>query len=132
MAVEDGLQEFREIFAREADARLGRLRAHLLDIETRGPESELMTAVCREAHTLTGTSGMVGLPEISRIARAMEERLRPYRPGGTEPPVGLVDALLDAVDSIRVLVPRLVAGGPAEGAVAGEVEGVERRLRDAP
>ena len=61
------LQGLREAFAHEASERLPHLES-LEDLET----------ARRDAHTLASSAWVVGEPEISRLARTVEEQL----PGG--------------------------------------------------
>ena len=122
-----GMEQFRKLFAEEATTRLSRLSEQLLQLESRGSDPELVTSIFRDAHTLKGGSAMVGLPDVRRVAHAMEEVLEPIRSGDRTADAALIDALLAAVDGIRDLVPLTVAGG--DGSAIAEV--LEATLLDA-
>ena len=53
-------EEFRLLFAQEAEMRLARLGEQLLQLETTGSDRELVASIFREAHTLKGAAAVVG------------------------------------------------------------------------
>ena len=121
------MDQFRKLFAEEATARLSRLSEQLLQLEMGGGDHELVKSIFRDIHTLKGSSAMVGLPDVRRVAHAMEEVLEPIRSGERTADASLVDSLLAAVDGIRDLIPLTIAGG--DGSAVAEV--LEATLVDA-
>ena len=119
--------EFRQLFAQEADQRLTRLGQELLRLEEAGSDEGLVASIFRDAHTLKGAAAVVGLDDIGRVAHAMEDILEELRGGlrPTTPP--LVDALLAAVDGLTAMLPAAV-GGEAQADTAAALV---RTLRDA-
>ena len=120
-------EEFRRLFQEESETRLRRLSTELLQLEEAGNDAELVASIFRDAHTLKGAAGMVGLDQVSRIAHLMEDLLEGLRNGTRMPTAELVDALLTAVDGLRSLIPALLAG-EARG---DEVHVLEEALRQA-
>jgi two-component system chemotaxis sensor kinase CheA len=118
-------EEFRRLFAEEAEIRLQRLATELLQLEEAGSNPELVASIFRDAHTLKGAAGMVGLTGISRIAHLMEDLLEELRGGHRLATPELVDPLLGAVDAVRTLIPALLAGDDR----ADDMAAVERDLR---
>ena len=121
MPVSGHEEEFRRLFAEEAEVRLRRLAGELLQLEDAGNSSELVASIFRDAHTLKGAAGMVGLHDISRIAHLMEDLLEELRSGRRLATPDFVDSLLNAVDAVRALIPALLAGESRDDEVA-EVE----------
>ena len=73
-ALDASLQaELRLVFATELQARLPRL------VAARDGVAVDLIAVRRDAHTLCGSSAIVGEPELARLARAAETDLAPAR-----------------------------------------------------
>src|SRR5687767_13211196 len=127
MPVSGHEEEFRRLFAEEAETRLRRLATELLQLEEVGSNPDLVASIFRDAHTLKGAAGMVGLTGISRIAHVMEDLLEELRDGRRLATPDLVDPLLAAVDGVRTLIPALLAGEDR----ADDMAGIERALRTA-
>ncbi len=117
--------EFRHLFAQEAESRLAALGAQLLELEQSGSDPELIASIFREAHTLKGAAAVVGIDEASRVAHALEDLLEGVRSGQRLPSSELVDVALGAVDGLTSMVPRLVAGEDC----TAEASALEQQLR---
>jgi two-component system chemotaxis sensor kinase CheA len=120
-------EEFRRLFAEEAGTRLLRLSTELLQLEEAGNDPELVASIFRDAHTLKGAAGMVGLMPVSRIAHVMEDLLEELRSGERMATPDMVDGLLLAVDALRTLIPAMLAGEERD-AEASVVEDQVRAL----
>ena len=110
MSVSGQDERLRQLFAQEAEGRLSRLAEMLLELEGRGADRDLVAMLFREAHTLKGEAGVVGLDEVAGAAHAMEELLEQLRSGERSPSPPLVDLLLRAVDELRAMVPAVLGG----------------------
>lgn len=110
MAATGHEDEFRALFAQEAEQRLAAMAAELLALEagTNGPER--IASIFREAHTLKGASAVVGLEEVTTVAHAMEDLLHQLREGERLATPDLIDVLLAAVDGLAEMVPSVLAG----------------------
>ena len=113
-------ERLRAIFADEAAERLAALDAALLALEgggagpeTRGlhqppPEDfqHHLTEAFRQAHTLKGGARAAGLPDVERVAHALEGAFDRLRRPGEEHPTGPDGwgAVYTAVDALRALV----------------------------
>ncbi|HZQ78982.1 MAG TPA: response regulator [Acidimicrobiia bacterium] len=113
------LQErLREIFGAEAAERLEALDAALLALEgANGPDAAgPLTEAFRQAHTLKGGARAAGLPEVARLAHALEGVFDGLRRAGGPAGPGAWGPVYAAVDTLRDLL-----GGRAvdvDGAVA--------------
>ncbi len=121
--------EFFELFRDEANERLDRMVEALLAIEGGRGAADAVDLLFREAHTIKGGAGMLGLDDIRVLAHAVEDVLGSVRESGAFPP-DLADPLLRAVDALR----RHVAG-ESEGTpdlleeLAASRAGLRRPLR---
>jgi len=102
--------EFRRMFVEEADERLTALTRDLLALEETGNDPELVASVFRDAHTLKGGAGVVGLEEVRLVAHAMESLLEQLRSGNRLPTPDLIDVVLAAVDGVKEMLPAVLAG----------------------
>ena len=104
------LDSFRE----EAGERVDRIVDGLLSFEKGTGGKEAIDALFREAHSIKGSAGMMGLDEAYEISHGIEDVLAQSRESGSLAP-GLVEPLLQASDALR----RAVAGevGLAEPAL---------------
>lgn len=88
------------IFRDEAAERLDRMEATLLGIEAGLPPAGAIDELFRDAHSIKGSAGMVGLAEVSCVAGAVEDVLEQARACGTLPSRA-VAPILCVVDAIR-------------------------------
>lgn len=119
--------EFRALFAEEARQRLASMTSLLLALEETGDERSTIAAIFRDAHTLKGGAGVVGVEEIGLVAHAMETVLEDLRAGTRPVTPAVVDALLGAVDGLQALLPSAIGGVD----VMAEARTVERALQEA-
>ena len=101
------LAQFREKFAREAKARLGRLNGGLVYLEKNPGDGKLEGDVLREAHTLKGAARMLGFSKISELSQHFEEALKRRRDKTIVANQDLTDALFVALDTLSRLVDAL-------------------------
>lgn len=99
-----GDPDLRSLFAAEASGQLDRLGDGALALERGEADPELVAALFRDAHTLKSSSALVGLPEISTVAHALEDVLGELRAGRRPADAEVVQAILDATDRIRALM----------------------------
>lgn len=116
-------EEFFEIFRDEANERLDRIVDTLLALESSRAGAEAVDELFRDAHTIKGAAGMLGLDDVRALAHAFEDVLSSVRESGSFP-TELVDPLLRAADTLR----RQVAGEGGTG--ADLLEELESRRTD--
>ena len=95
--------EFLGIFRDEANERLDSMSTALLAIEDGRASVDAIDSLFRDAHTIKGGAGMLGLDAISELAHAVEDVLANARQQG-DLPAGFADPLLRAGDALRGLV----------------------------
>lgn len=92
--------EFLEIFRDEADERLDRIVDTLLALEAGRAPADAVDSLFRDAHTIKGAAGMLGLEQVQKLAGAVEDILEDLRESD-EFPRELTDPLLRTADSLR-------------------------------
>src|SRR6267142_2726099 len=95
--------EFLAIFQDEAAERLDNMVDALLALESGEGGAEAIASLFRDAHTIKGGAGMLGLDDVRALAHAIEDILAELREGGTFPPE-LASPLLRATDALRARV----------------------------
>ncbi len=119
------LLQFREKFAREAKARLGRLNGGLVYLGKNPRDVKLEGDILQEAHTLKGAAGMLGFSKISELSQRFEEALTRRRDKVILANQDLTDALFVTLDTLSRLVDAL--SQPSREAI--DVESVLDRLK---
>ncbi len=99
----DADAELLQIFRDEADERLDRFVEVLLAFERGEPRADGVDVLFREAHTIKGAAGLLGLDQVQTLAHAVEDVLASLRNEASFPPE-LVPPLLRAVDALRRIV----------------------------
>jgi len=76
----------------------------LLALEAEPGNASPIDGVFREAHTLKGGAGLVGLHQVSQLAHRLEDLLEELRVGSRQATPKLTDSLLKAVDGLGSLI----------------------------
>lgn len=98
------LTRFHAVFVEEASEHIENLENGLLRLEKNPDDAELLNDIFRSAHTIKGSSGTVGLPDISRFTHVMEELLDDLRNKELTLHRDMINTLLEAVDLIKEMV----------------------------
>ena len=111
-------------FQEEATDLLQRLNEGIINLEAEPTNRPLIDQWLRDAHTLKGSSRMVGLMEISDIAHRMEDVMVKVRDGDLAYTADMTDTFFEALDTVVFLAEH--AG--KDSAADADVEGVTGRL----
>lgn len=110
------VDEYAEVvaaFVTDTDEILTRLEELLLRLEESPDDEELLHAIFREAHTIKGNAACLQYDGLTAFAHVFEELLEKLRNGEVHASTARVSRLLDAVDALRDLAARAVAGDGA-------------------
>ncbi|MBI4665175.1 MAG: hybrid sensor histidine kinase/response regulator [Nitrospinae bacterium] len=119
-------REMRDLYRTECDERLPKMEKYLLHLESGQPaDSAFYEDLLREVHSLKGSSRMLGIMGVERIAHSMEDMLAPIRNGEKVFTHAMADRMYSAMDSVKKLVNEAVTGEAPAGV---DVEEVIRRL----
>ena len=91
------------IFMAETDEQLQVLDDGLIRLEREGEDMELLQALFRAAHTLKGTSGMIGHKRMVNLTHSMETALDGLRKHTLPVSTAFIDLCLEATDALRSL-----------------------------
>lgn len=100
------------LFLEEAEEQLLKLDDGFLQLEKDPENIEILKEVFRAAHTLKGSSGTMGLTEISNLTHAMENLLDLLRGGKLIATSESIDILLEGTDALRTLIGQVSQGEP--------------------
>ncbi len=90
-------------FREEAGDLLQRLNEGFIELETADGDRDLVDRVLRDAHTLKGSSRMVGLIEISDVAHWLENLMVGVRDDGHVYSPQMSDVVFESLDTIAFL-----------------------------
>jgi two-component system, chemotaxis family, sensor kinase CheA len=111
---EDISKEELAAFLEETDEELKLLDEDLILLEKNGVKAEIVQEIFRAAHTLKGSSAMLGYEKMSKMAHAMEAVLDKLRGGSLEITTAMINALLGGLDILKTLRERLVSDEDAD------------------
>lgn len=114
-----------DLFFEEVNERIETLSIKLLEVEQRPQDTELLQDVFRDWHTIKGSSAMVELPVMTKLAHAAEDLVGQLREGERVATTPVVDALLAALDLLRSITATAQQGK----AFAGPIQPLLARLR---
>lgn len=120
------LDAVRTAFRAEATELLAGLEKDFLALES-ASDPAAIESVLRSVHTLKGNSLLMGFPAASEVAHRVEDLLARLSHRTRPVTAELVTLLLQAVDTLRVM---LAAPG-SEGREAPDVPEIQRRLQEA-
>lgn len=120
------MEQYRQTFVEEAMEHINAITKALLILEKDSKNAEALNTVFRAAHTLKGSSGMMGYKDISDLTHAMEDIFDKLREGG-QVSSELVSVLLNCVD---ILTERLHGIQNNEDAKI-DASSIIQRLREA-
>jgi len=110
-------------FLTETTENLSVLDVELVRLEQNPNDPELLGNIFRLVHTIKGTCGFLGLPRLESVAHAGENVLGKIRDGELEVTPEAVSLILEALDSIKMLLSTLEQ-------TEAEPEGDDRELID--
>jgi two-component system, chemotaxis family, sensor kinase CheA len=105
LSVEDN-DEYKQLFIEEAKEHIETLTKSLLILEKDPHNQEVINMLFRSAHTLKGSSGMMGFKDFQELTHSMEDIFDDMRKGKS-PSSTLVSTLLECVDSLSTRLEQI-------------------------
>jgi two-component system chemotaxis sensor kinase CheA len=109
--------QYRQLFIEEAKEHLDNLTQCLLALEKAPQNPEVVNTLFRSAHTLKGSSGMMGFKDFQELTHAMEDVFDGMRKGNP-PNSSLISTLLECVDALSLRLENIQSGAEEEISVA--------------
>jgi|ETNmetMinimDraft_26_1059896.scaffolds.fasta_scaffold00078_18 chemotaxis protein histidine kinase CheA/ActR/RegA family two-component response regulator len=126
--MQEGMDEqFLGIFRDEAEEHIEQLNLGLLALENNPGDPEIIRDIARSAHTLKGSSKLMGFDDINVVAHQMEDLLIAARDEGRHLGRADLNLLFEGLDVISTLVEAAVAGETTDI----EIDALCRRLEQA-
>jgi two-component system chemotaxis sensor kinase CheA len=88
-----------QLFIEEAKEHIESLTKSLLILEKDPQNKDVVNMLFRSAHTLKGSSGMMGFKDFQELTHTMEDVFDGMRKGNS-PSCGLISILLECVDAL--------------------------------
>jgi len=93
--------QYRELFIEEAKEHIDTITKSMLILEKEPENQEVINMLFRSAHTLKGSSGMMGFKDFQELTHAMEDIFDDMRKGN-KPSCELISLLLECVDALTL------------------------------
>lgn len=106
--------ELRDDFLVEAGELVERLGEQLVGLEASPQDTELLNAVFRAFHTVKGGAGFLNVEPMVQLCHHAEDLLNEARSGALLIDAARMDALLEALDLLNVMMAALSASAPME------------------
>ncbi|MBG0746542.1 MAG: hybrid sensor histidine kinase/response regulator [Planktothrix agardhii KL2] len=106
--------ELREVFKTASEEHLQNLDEGLLYLEKNPNDATKIEELLREAHSLKGDAGMLGVKDVATLSHQIEHLLGGLKRQETTLTADLVDRISYGIDAIRQLVYAAVTGEPCE------------------
>ena len=100
-------QEELEIFLQEAYEQIELMDEDVVRLEEKKDNDALIQEIFRAAHTIKGSSAMVGHQTMTELTHSMENLLDKLRNHQLSISTGIIDSLLSSLDVLRVLVEEI-------------------------
>ncbi|MEW6459203.1 MAG: chemotaxis protein CheA [Bacillota bacterium] len=103
-----------QVFLDELDEKIEILNDGFLALEREGDNPETIQEIFRAAHTIKGSSGILGYDQMSALTHEMENLLTLLREGRMYSTPHMVDVLLEALDTLKLLRDKVIGGTDRE------------------
>jgi two-component system, chemotaxis family, sensor kinase CheA len=116
-----------KVFMEEAEEHIQLLDEDIIKLENEGNNQELLQEIFRAAHTLKGSSAMLGHERMAEVTHAMESLLDKLRNHKISVNSQIIDALLFALDALKMLKSEITSQRESDLDIAAIV----KRLNEA-
>ncbi len=114
-----------KVFLEEADEQIELLDENIVRLEKEGENPDLLQEIFRAAHTLKGSSAMVGHQRMAELTHAMESLLDRLRSGKLSASTEIIDTLLYSLDALKILKEEIASSEDSGLDIAPVVAGLK-------
>ncbi|WP_340021426.1 chemotaxis protein CheW [Paenibacillus sp. FSL K6-1096] len=118
-------------FLDEMEEQLQYLDEALLVLESKGYQNDIIQRIFRAAHTLKGSSAVMGFKQLNRLTHQMESVLELLRDRQLEVSSALLNTFFDCVDFIKQLREAILNGVLEEGDTSALLQRLKEVRRSA-
>lgn len=118
-------EEELKVFLMEADEQIELLDEDIVRLEKEGEDPDILQEIFRAAHTLKGSSAMVGHQRMAELTHAMENLLDKLRKRELQVSTEIIDVLLYSLDALKILKEEIVNAQESELDIASVVENLK-------
>ena len=115
----DEMKEIIDEFVVEADELIASLDTNLVKLESSPEDLNLLNEIFRAAHTIKGTSSFLGFEQVSTLTHKMEDILNKLRKAEMTTTPEIMDLLLEALDTLKLLLDHVREGSSATENIDG-------------
>lgn len=98
------VSKFLDQFYMEAREKLSNIQENMVELENNPNDKDAVLSIQRDMHTIKGSSRMVGLKEISRLAHLMEDAFIQFHSGRSAVTAEIMTTLYRGVDGVAELL----------------------------
>jgi len=99
------------VFLEELEEKIQSINDNVLILERDGGSPEVIQEIFRAAHTIKGSSGVMGYEKMARLTHEIENLFDRLRQGTMEVTTHLVDVLFEALDTLKMLKDEITGEG---------------------
>ena len=99
------------VFMEELEEKIQSINDNVLLLEKDGGSKEIIQEIFRAAHTIKGSSGVMGYEKMARLTHEIENLFDKLRQGTMEVSTNLVDILFEALDTLKMLKDEITGEG---------------------
>ncbi|MFZ5647473.1 MAG: chemotaxis protein CheW [Bacillota bacterium] len=99
------------VFLEELEEKIQSINDNVLLLERDGGSPEVIQEIFRAAHTIKGSSGVMGYEKMARLTHEIENLFDRLRQGTMEVTTHLVDVLFEALDTLKALKDEITGEG---------------------
>lgn len=127
----DEMDEIIAEFLTEAEETLDKVDPLFVELEARGEGKDILNDIFRSVHTVKGAAGFLGFQQVVDVAHNAETIMKKLRDGEISLSKPLMDAVLNSVDMLRVLLRHIKLKDGIEEDIAPVLAELEAALAGA-
>ncbi|HEX5803423.1 MAG TPA: chemotaxis protein CheW [Azospira sp.] len=124
------MSQFYQVFFEETAEHLADMESLLLALDVGAPDDEQLNAIFRAAHSIKGSSGTFGFTDLAEVTHVLENLLDRIRKHELALRTDMVDAFLEAGDTLKAMLAAHQGGAPVEADSVARICADLRALTD--
>lgn len=127
----DEMDEIIAEFLTEAEETLDKVDPLFVELEAKGEDKDILNNIFRSVHTVKGAAGFLGFQQVVDVAHNAETIMKKLRDGEILLSKPLMDAVLNSVDTLRMLLKHIKLKDGIEENIAPVLAELEAALQGA-